>query len=37
MKNAVIRTTVNSMKREELVKEISQPKILMGRIGWISN
>ena len=32
-----MRTTAISMNNEELVREASQPKILIGTIAWISN
>src|SRR5262245_45851059 len=36
-KKPAIKRTASSMNREALVKEASQPKILMGMIRWISN
>ena len=37
MKKPAVSMTASSMKAEELVKETSQPKSLMGMSGWISN
>ena len=37
MKKPAISSTATSMKSEELVKETSQPNILMGMMRWISN
>ena len=36
-KKPAISRTASSMNSEELVKETSQPKILMGMMRWISN
>ena len=37
MKKTVVSTTATSMNRDELVKDTSQPKMLIGTMRCISN